>query len=57
MKYAVNIDLKFSQDFEVEATSEADAKRKALEKFKRDTPKKDFSFAVEMIVPKNTGQN
>jgi len=57
MKYAVNIDLKFSQDFEVEATSEADAKRKALEKFKRDTPKKDFSFAVEMVVPKNTGQN
>lgn len=42
--FTVLIDMKFSQEYKVMATSEKDAKRKAWIKFSSKLPKKDFTI-------------
>lgn len=42
--YSVNIDMKWSQDYVIKATSMTEAKKKAWEKFKKNPPKKIFEI-------------
>lgn len=44
--YTVNIDMKWSIDYIVEASSQAEAQQKAWEKFKKKPPKKLFELMV-----------
>lgn len=46
-EYSVNIDMKWSMDYEVKACSESEAKRIAWEKFKKNLPKKNFEILAD----------
>ena len=45
--YEVNIDMKWSKDYKIKATSAAEAKRIAWEKFKRNPGKSLFEILAE----------
>jgi hypothetical protein len=46
-KYTVNIDMTWSEDVKVTAKTEAEARRKAWEKFKKRVPRKNFSLSAD----------
>ena len=48
-KYLVNIDLEWSQDYNITAYSMPEAKKLAWEKFINDPPKKDFKISADKI--------
>lgn len=45
--YVVNVDMKWSKDFKIQATSKAEAKRIAWDKFNKSIPKKLFELSVD----------
>ena len=46
-EYLVNVDMRWSMDYEVKACSETEAKRLAWEKFKKNPPKKCFEISAD----------
>lgn len=48
-KYLVNIDMVWSQDFSVSATSLPEARQIAFDRFKRRLKKQDFDIIGERI--------
>lgn len=46
-EYLVNVDMRWSIDYEVKACSETEAKRLAWEKFKKNLPKKCFEILAD----------
>lgn len=47
VKWIVNIDMRWSDDYNVMARTEGEANRKAWAKFKRLCSKKNFNFSPE----------
>lgn len=47
--YKVNVDMKYSMDYEIKASSQAEAKRKAWEKFKKRPQKKLFELLADKV--------
>ena len=45
--YTVNIDMTWSQDYKVKASTAEEARKKAWDKFKANPPKKDFKINAE----------
>ncbi len=46
-EYTVNIDMHWSTEYIIKAPTEAEAKQKAWEKFKKNPPKKDFEILAD----------
>ena len=47
-EYSVNVDMRWSMDYEIKACSETEAKRLAWEKFKKNPPKKCFEISADI---------
>lgn len=45
--YLVNIDMKWSEEYSIKAKTEAEAKKKAWEKFKKNPPKNLFEILAD----------